>query len=97
MSVCVCVCACVCARAHITIRTRVRDPSRARTPAAVEGLGGVLADCVYVHLVVQDMGRFKEINGEYCKYFGVNPPSRSVALRPRTRTHARTRVHGEDV
>ena len=36
-----------------------------------------LKDAVFVHLYVANMSHFKEINDEYGKWFGINPPSRS--------------------
>ncbi|KAF1317449.1 putative atpase, partial [Globisporangium splendens] len=37
-----------------------------------------LEDVCFVHLYVQDMNQFGQINAEYCKYFGTHmPPSRS--------------------
>ena len=36
-----------------------------------------LEDVCFVHLYVKNMDDFGAINTEYCRHFGVNPPSRS--------------------
>jgi hypothetical protein len=39
--------------------------------------GVELHDIVFVHLYIADIALFDAINSEYCKWFGVDPPSRS--------------------
>lgn len=42
-----------------------------------------LRDICFIHLYLSDISLFQIVNGEYCKWFGRNPPSRScVAVRP---------------
>ena len=37
-----------------------------------------LNDCVFIHLYLQDMNEFQEVNQDYCHYFPIlHPPSRS--------------------
>jgi diphthine-ammonia ligase len=41
-----------------------------------------LKDVVFVHLYLSDMSLFSLVNAEYCKWFGVDPPSRSCVAVP---------------
>lgn len=44
---------------------------------ALTKIGFGIKDTVYVHLYVANMGQFEDVNAEYGKWFGLNPPSRS--------------------
>lgn len=41
-----------------------------------------MADVVFVHLYIADVGLFAEVNAVYCRFFGKNPPSRSCVSIP---------------
>lgn len=43
----------------------------------VQAVGAAMCDICYVHLYVGDMAMFSQVNDEYIKWFGFNPPSRS--------------------
>ncbi|MEM0031171.1 MAG: RidA family protein [Desulfurococcaceae archaeon] len=46
--------------------------------AIVEAAGGKINDIVKVTVFLRDISKFQEFNEVYSKYFGENPPARSV-------------------
>lgn len=60
----------------------------------LEYVSSTMNDIVFVHLYIANTSLFGAINGTYCQWFGVNPPSRScVAVIPVANLHSLTVRH----
>jgi len=59
-----------------------------KTRICVELFGMKMADICYCWLSLADMRQFQAVNAEYCKHFGVNPPSRACVELPLRGAHS---------